>query len=699
MHRLLWISSVVVALCPELLLATEISPDNESDIFAQHIQPLLVEHCHVCHSGPDDPAGDLDMTTIRNMDDLQSRLELVPKWIDVLESGEMPPEDEATLPAETRQQLVEYLSDVLRRALASQSTPEVAQIRRMTRFQYNNAVQDLFQLNVEVFSLPERTAREYEDYFQPATGSMPDEINVGSRPLGKSQLVEDRLVGVTPYPQDLRAEHGFDNRADHLTLSPMLLETFLRLGRSIVFSPNFNADTCGIWDEYFAPPTIDPPEDLATTVQQRIRSFLVKAFRRSASQQDVERYTAHVLTRIDTGESFTDSMKSATAAALASPRFFYLYRTSNVTDLAAPNKPDQELNKRPASTDTDDYALASRLSFFLWGSIPDETLYTLAAEGRLHEPQTLVEQTNRMLRDERVKRFCDSFPAQWLQLQRIISSFPNPEEFTEFYIEQYNASMHMMLEPLLLFETVLVEDRSLLQFIDADFSYRTTLLEHWYENGTHGPIESPYILKFKRVPVTDRRQGGMITNAAVMTMTSGNLHTKPITRGAWLATVILNDPPKPPPANVPPLNETSEETSENLTVRERFAMHRDRTDCAACHKSIDPLGFALENYNAVGVWRDTYENGQSVDPSGKLFGKHTFQDIVDFKDVLLLEKDRFTKALAAHLLEFATGREVTVRDTVALEHIVANTAAADYSMQELIRQVVLSESFRGSRKN
>lgn len=128
-------------------------------------------------------------------------------------------------------------------------------------------------------------------------------------------------------------------------------------------------------------------------------------------------------------------------------------------------------------------------------------------------------------------------------------------------------------------------------------------------------------------------------------------------------------------------------------------MHRDRTDCAACHKSIDPLGFALENYNAVGVWRDTYENGQSVDPSGKLFGKHTFQDIVDFKDVLLLEKDRFTKALAAHLLEFSTGREVTVRDTVALEHIVANTAAADYSMQELIRQVVLSESFRGSRKN
>jgi hypothetical protein len=254
--------------------------------------------------------------------------------------------------------------------------------------------------------------------------------------------------------------------------------------------------------------------------------------------------------------------------------------------------------------------------------------------------------------------------------------------------------MHMMMEPLLVFETILIENRSILQLIDCDFSYRSELLESWYRNGTQGRAGPPTTVTLRRVPLTDRRQGGMITNAAVMTMTSNATRTQPITRGAWIASVILNAPPEPPPANVPPLADEAAEDEKDLTLRERFELHRKRPDCAGCHRRIDPLGFALENFDAVGIWRDRYGNGRPVDAGGELFGRYAFTDITQFKDALLAEKNRFTRAFAAHLLAFSLGREVGVEDSPALDHIVTKTAADDYRIGTLIREIVLSEPFR-----
>ena len=222
--------------------------------------------------------------------------------------------------------------------------------------------------------------------------------------------------------------------------------------------------------------------------------------------------------------------------------------------------------------------------------------------------------------------------------------------------------MHMMMEPLLLFETVLIENQPITQLIDSDFTYRSGLLENAYkdlrtvsENDRKSRGGGVTVLNFNRVPVTDRRNGGVITNAAVMTMTSGPKRTQPITRGAWIATVIFNKPPEPPPADVPPLGETPAEGEEQLTVRERLALHRERSDCRGCHEQIDPLGFALENYDPTGVWREKYENGRDVITSGQLFRKHEFGNVVEFKDAVLAEKDRFTRALAGHLLSFGPG--------------------------------------------
>lgn len=261
--------------------------------------------------------------------------------------------------------------------------------------------------------------------------------------------------------------------------------------------------------------------------------------------------------------------------------------------------------------------------------------------------------------------------------------------------------MHMMLEPLLLFETVLIENQSITQFIDSDFTYRSLLLENAYQElqsekhkGKNVNGGAVGVLRFIRVPVSDRRTGGVITNAAVMTMTSGPERTQPITRGAWIAGVIFNDPPEPPPADVPALGEKPPTGEENLTLRERLAMHRERSDCRGCHEQIDPLGFAMENYNAVGVWRNKYENGRDVDMSGTLFRKHHFTNVVEFKDAILLEKKRFARGFAGHLLSFALGRELGVADQITLEQITEHTEENGYKIQAMLQAVVLSEPFR-----
>ena len=644
--------------------------------FASVVQPLLRQSCAVCHGNGAAASGNVSLAGFRSARDLVLQPELLQRMVKALETGFMPPKGARPLDPGPRESAVRELRSLLRAAAESSSVLPRTPIRRMNRFQYANAVQDLFDLDREVFALPERMVRDY-GYFRPESGRMPDELKAGSRPLGKSQLIGRRLAGVAPFPQDLRAEHGFDNRGDHLTLSPLLLESFLKLARSILESDDFNAETSGAWEGLFEPASEDLPAEAARV----LRRFLTTAFRRPVDEETLARYVGRATERMAAGDSYSRAMAAAYSAALASPRFLYLY------DLAGAGG-DAEA--------ADGFELASRLSFFLWGSIPDRELLDLAAGGRLQDPGVLSGQVDRMLRDVRVKRFCDSFPAQWLQLERIVSSVPDRELFPDFYFAKFRASMHMMLEPLLLFEAMLVEDRPILDLIDSDFSYRSELLESWYRDGSRPEKVPPVAIPFRRVRVADRRQGGVVTTAAVMTMTSAPAETKPITRGAWVATVIFNDPPDPPPADVPPLpaHEQRAGLQVPLTLRERLEAHRTQPDCVSCHARIDPLGFALENYGPTGVWRDRYDSGREVDASGALFGRHAFEGAVGFKDAILAEKEIFVRAFAEHLLAFALGREVHFSDEPALDRIVRETAAGDFRIREMLRQTALSAPFR-----
>lgn len=675
--------------------ADDVSIEATADHIAaqKEIAAVLRDRCVHCHGESDEVMGEVDLVEFLKRPGQTSEPELLQDLIRVVDLGEMPPEEEGELMPAVQAKLVKSLKTRFKMVVAEESEPELAEIRRMNRFQYNNAVKDLFQLKSIVFTLPERMMRQHSKYFDPASGKMPDTVRVGSRPLGKSQMIEKRLAGVAAFPQDLRAEHGFDNRGDQLSLSPLLMEAFLSLSQSIVGSPDFTPANVGIWKEFFTEPTanVSQPDE----ARGRLRPFLTRAFRRPVSEESLARYADYAKRELESGVGFTEVMKRVSSAVLASPRFLYLYSTPGAS---ASTSGDSVGKAKQTDLGTvasqEDIDLASRLSFFLWGSIPDQELIDLASTGQLRNPDVLQTQFRRLIEDPKLKRFCDSFPAQWLQLERIISSVPNREKFPGFYMSKYRHSMHMMLEPLLLFEAVLIENRALTQLIDSDFTYRSPLLTRAYGGSAGGKGGGGVtVLNFTRQPITDRRQGGVITNPATLTMTSGTDRTKPITRGAWVSSVIFNLPPEPPPADVPPLKEKPSSEESELTLRERLSLHRERADCAGCHEQIDSLGFALENFDAIGKWRDQYENGREIDASGRLFRRHEFSDVVGFKDAILAEKDRFVRGFAGHLLSFAMARELGPLDQSELDRIASATIADDYRIQTLFREIVFSKPF------
>ena len=645
------------------------------------IEGSFESYCIECHGMKGKVKGEVNLISFTEGKDLKGDPELLQTIMEVIDFGEMPPEGNQPIDNTERKMIVAELKKLLAESVSGSEKDFVkAPIRRMTRFQYANAVKDLLELKVEVFPLPEKMMRDRSGYFKPASGKMPAKMMVSSRPLGKSGLIEPRMDGVAPFPQDLRAENGYDTQGDHLSLSPLLMEDFFRLSQSIVKSPSFNPKNVGVWTQYFEKSKrgINQMDEL----KSRLQHLLKRAFRAPVDDKTFSKYYSFAEQEMNKGMEMGDAMKDVFSAILASPRFLYLYDRGG------------EEGREPESRQNLD--LASRLSFFLWGSVPDDQLLEVAMEATLRQDEQLTRQVDRMLTDEKVKRFCDSFPTQWLQLDRIISAVPDEKKYRDFYYGPplYRTTMDMMMEPLLLFETVLIEDRSVLELIDSNYTFRSARLSKWYGDAPNGKLGGPVTIRFTRQSVKDRRHGGLITNGAVMTMTSGPLETKPITRGAWVAGVIFNSPPPPPPAEVPPLPE-EKEVDDSLTLRERFADHRERADCAGCHEKLDPLGFALENFDPVGRWREKYHNGREVDASGTLFRSHKFSNIIEFKDAILKEKNRFVRGLAGHLLAFGLGRELNPSDSLALDEIVESVEGENYSMKSLIHAVVKSKPFRG----
>ena len=329
-----------------------------------------------------------------------------------------------------------------------------------------------------------------------------------------------------------------------------------------------------------------------------------------------------------------------------------------------------------------DYDVASRLSYFLWNSMPDDELLAAAAAGQLHDPAGVADQARRMLADPKLRSFVESFAGQWLELRRLAELTPSRKVFPD-YNRDLAAAMRQETERF--FAAVVDEDRSVLDFLDGRFTFvNEPLARHYGIDGVDGT-------EFRRVELDGVRRGGLLTQASILTLTSNPNRTSPVKRGKWVLDNLLGAPPPPPPPDVPPLPEKSDSETVAGSLRERIEQHRANAACASCHARMDPIGFGLENYDAVGAWRNE-DAGSPIDTSGTVVGQ-AFSGPAELKERLKSKPVKFTRCLAEKLLIYALGRGLETYDRAALAEIVSRTTAANYRFSGLLEAVVQSDPF------
>jgi hypothetical protein len=408
---------------------------------------------------------------------------------------------------------------------------------------------------------------------------------------------------------------------------------------------------------------------------------------RQAYRKPVDRATTDVLMDFyakgrKNGGHFDRGIESALQFILASPEFLFRVEP-DPPPRAAGDVPKVAALRRDVPSvqvyQLGDLALASRLSFFLWSSLPDDQLVTLAAQGRLKQPAVLEAQVRRMLADPRSNTLIDNFAEQWLHLRNLKNSNPDLGAFPDF---DDNLRQAMREETELFFGSIMREDRSVMDLLDADYTFVNERLARHYG------IPNIYGSRFRRVPVPDAARRGLLGQASILTVTSYPNRTSPVERGKWILTNLLGVPPQPPPPNIPPLPEGGAE-GKMVSLRERMERHRANPVCAGCHRAMDPIGFAMENFDGIGRWR-TREDGQPIDASGTLFTGATLDGVNGLRQELLRRPDVFVGVLTERMLTYAIGRGLEHYDMPAVRTIVRDARASDYRFSSIVLGVARS---------
>ncbi len=424
----------------------------------------------------------------------------------------------------------------------------------------------------------------------------------------------------------------------------------------------------------------------ATRTRDGLTPFVSRAYRRPATKDEIDRLVKLVEAAEAGGESWEAGMQLAVQAVLVSPKF--LFRIEQQSSAAKDGNP-VALN---------DYQLASRLSYFLWSSMPDDDLFALAAKSQLGADMDV--QVKRMLRDPKAKALVDNFFMQWLQLRRLKSVQPDPKSFPNFNDRVREA---MMQETWLFLNEIIREDRSILDLLDGKFTYLNGQLANFYgikdtkgstwgdKNPVAGGSKIPWE-QYVRVELpANSDRGGLLTHGSVLTVTSNPTRTSPVKRGRWILEQILGTPPPPPPPDVPELDMKKGELKG--TLRQRMEQHRANPACANCHAKMDPIGFAFENFDAIGAYR-FQDSGSNIDSSGILPDGKKFKGPSELKQILREKKELFGRCLAEKMLIYAIGRGTEHYDKRAIDRISTNVAKADYKLSALVIEVVNSEPFR-----
>ncbi len=412
------------------------------------------------------------------------------------------------------------------------------------------------------------------------------------------------------------------------------------------------------------------PQQTDTCAQTIVTRFAGRAFRRPVSSAEAAPFVKLYALARKQGDGFKEGIATALQGVLVSPHF--LFRVEK----------DPPGPYAPAS----DFELASRLSYFLWSSMPDADLLGVAAQGKLRQPAALAAQVKRMLRDEKSRALVDNFAGQWLQFRNIDVMKPDVGKFPEF---EDSLRLSMRRETELFVENLIREDGSLLDILDAKHTYLDERLARFYGiPGITGP-------EFRRVDMSGtKRGGGVLAQGSILTISSYSTRTSPVLRGKWILENLLNAPPPPPPPVVPLLDESK--VGQSASLRQQMEAHRANPACASCHSKMDPLGFGLENFNAIGGWRDM-DGKFPVDASGELPGGRMFQGPVELKGLLTQDREAFVRGAADKLLTYALGRGLERFDRPVVQEIAGRLPESNYRFSALVLNIVNSLPFQQRR--
>jgi hypothetical protein len=405
----------------------------------------------------------------------------------------------------------------------------------------------------------------------------------------------------------------------------------------------------------------------AACARKILSTLARRAYRRPVTEADVQPLMAQYEAGRKKG-GFDSGIEHGLRLVLANPKF--VFRT------------ETEPKGAPVQRVTD-LELASRLSFFLWSSIPDEELLTAAAQGRLSRPAVLAQQVRRMLQDPKSRALVDNFASQWLLLRNLKGHQPNPTDFPNFDNELRQAFRR---ETEMFFESIIREDRSVIDLLDADYTFVNERLARHYG------IPNVYGSHFRRVALANQARRGLLGQGSILTVTSYPNRTSPVLRGKWILENIMGTPPAPPPPNVPTLKE-NDEGGQPESVRARLEMHRKNPTCAGCHNIMDPLGFALENFDGIGTWR-VKEIGGPVDASGKLSDGTEVDGPVTLRQGLLKRREMFVRTMTEKMLTYALGRGVEHTDMPLVRAVADSAGRQDYKFSSVVLGIVQSTPFR-----
>jgi mono/diheme cytochrome c family protein len=417
----------------------------------------------------------------------------------------------------------------------------------------------------------------------------------------------------------------------------------------------------------------DKTRDVRDCARQILERFATRAFRRPATADEVESFVRLVELATRQGDSFERGIQVAVSAVLVSPHFLFRVER-NATE---PSSGGQTVQS---------YELASRLSYFLWSTMPDDQLFALAASGEFNNETTLRQQVRRMIADEKASELARNFGGQWLNLRTLDEITPDPSQFTDWSGELRG---DMRRETELFFEEVMRQDRSIADFVSADYTFVNDRLARHYGLADVSGGE------FRKVSLAGTPRAGVLTHASVLTITSNPTRTSPVKRGKWIMENILGTPPPEPPAEVPDL-EVTRKANPKASLREQLELHRNDPNCAVCHEQMDALGFGFENFDAIGRWRDA--DGQfPVNPAGTLPGGESFRTPPELIKILSGRRDDFARVMTERMLTYALGRGLEFYDRCTVDKIVEALGKSEYRLSTLVSEIVLSRPFRMRR--